>query len=410
MKRLRELSRQELESLLSRSLNLEEFVQKIRKIVEDVERRGDEAVVEYTRKIDNVEISTPRVDLGEIRELSLGISDVVKQAIDALFEHIVSVNRVLLPKDKVYVGRGTIVTFKYVPIDRPGLYIPRNYVSTLIMLSSLAHVAGCREIVITTPPAPGKKISEAFAYAVSKIPNCSLYVGNGVACIAAMAFGTETIPRVDKIFGPGNMYIQAAKYVVSSRVAIDGVEGPTELVLYVNTSDDKKLRQAIADTLAELEHGSASIVVVLAKDENILRLFEEEYEKISKEKLLGKLVALLVDDLGQVIEFVNNFAPEHVELLVDDVREAKKVVREIRNAGVISLNTSCTYLDYCAGPCHVLPTSGFARGRGTMTPLDFMKCIAIAESFDKSLIKYGAIIAEHENMTLHKRGLELLDD
>lgn len=410
MKRLQDLSKQELESLLSRELNIEEYVQKVKKIIEDVAKMGDRAVVEYTKKIDNVEISTPKVELSEIREISSNVSEVVKQAIDTIFEHVVNVNKVLVQKDRIFVCRGMIITFRYVPIDRPGLYVPRNYISTLIMLSSLAHVAGCREIVVTTPPVPGKKISEAFAYAILKIPNCSLYVGNGVACIAAMAYGTETIPKVDKIFGPGNMYIQAAKYVVSSRVAIDGIEGPTELVLYVDTSDEKKIRQGVADTLAELEHGSASIAVVLSKRENVLNLFEEEYNRLSKEKLLGRLVTLLVDDVGQVIEFINNFAPEHVEILVDDVKEAKKIIREVRNAGVISLNTSCTYLDYCAGPCHVLPTSGFARSRGTMTPLDFAKCIAVVEHFDKSLIKHGIVVAELENMTLHKRGLEMLGD
>ncbi len=410
MKKLSTLDKSEIEQLCRRAVSLEEVVQRIKPIIEDVMKRGDKAIVEYTKKFDNVEIESVKLELDELKRIATGISPQLKEAIDRIMEHVIDVNKIMVQKERIYIKRGVIITFKPIPLDRPGIYIPKNYVSTLIMLTSIAHVAGCREIVVATPPLPNGKVSEAFAYVVCKLPNCQLFVGNGVACIAAMAYGTESIPQVDKLFGPGNIYIQAAKYLVSTRVEIDGIEGPTELVLYIDTVDENKVKRAIYDVLAELEHGVASIAVVLSKSESTLLRFEQEYEQVKHGKNLGVLTTLLVDNEEQVVEFVNKFAPEHFEIITDDVKRVKKILRNAKNVGVVSLNTSCTYLDYCAGPCHVLPTSGFARGRGTLTPLDFMKWVAIVENYDKDLVRYGKELAEVENMQLHKRSLELLEE
>ncbi|NPB00283.1 MAG: histidinol dehydrogenase [Crenarchaeota archaeon] len=387
-----------------RGIEIEQAVEKVKNIVRDVKDRGDKAIIEYTEKIDNVKIENVKVSNDLINELASKVSTDVRESIETVISRVREFNKKLIPKNEIVILGSTIFKVKNIAIDRVGIYIPKGYISTMIMLCTIARVAGCREIIMFTPPLENSLISPEMALVARLLKIRDIYVGNGVAGIAAMAYGTETVKKVDKIFGPGNIYIQAAKYLVSKTVDIDGIEGPTELVIYIDDSvESRELECTVLDALAELEHGVHSICLVISPSENILDIFEREYEKYCREKMLGSLYTVKVNNIDEAVEIINEVAPEHLEVI--SRRDGLKIVEKVRNVGVVSFNAPCAYLDYVAGPCHVLPTSGFARSRGTMTPIDFMKRIVICESYDKELLKHGIKLAEIENMVLHKESL-----
>ncbi len=390
---------------IRREIELEDALEKVRNIVRDVRERGDEAIVEYTEKIDNVKLKSIKVDRETIDELAGKVSPDVRETIETVINRVREFNKKLIPKNEIIILGSTIFKVKNIAIDRVGVYIPKRYISTMIMLCTIARVAGCREIIVFTPPLEDSPISPEMALVAKMLKIREIYVGNGVAGIAAMAYGTETIKKVDKIFGPGNIYVQAAKYLVSTVVDIDGIEGPTELVLYIDDSvEPRDLRCAILDALAELEHGVHSICLVISPSENILDEFEKEYENYRRSRMLGLLYTVKVNNVDEAVKIINEVAPEHLEVI--SRRDGSKLVEKVRNVGVVSFNAPCAYLDYVAGPCHVLPTSGFARSRGTLTPIDFLKRVVICENYDRELLKHGIKLAEIENMVLHEESLK----
>ncbi|NPA22750.1 MAG: histidinol dehydrogenase [Crenarchaeota archaeon] len=389
---------------IRRRIEIGEVTEKIAEIIREVKNRGDEAIIEYTEKIDKVKIRDVKISRETIDELSEKVRDNTRESIEKTILRVTEFNKKALPKNEIIILDGTIFKIRNIPIERVGIYVPRGYVSTMIMLCTIARVAGCRDIVVFTPPLDNGLISPEMALAARILKIREVYVGNGVAGIAAMAYGTDSVRRVYKIFGPGNIYIQAAKYLVSSIVDIDGIEGPTELVLYIDESvPETELKCAVLDAMAELEHGTHSICMVLSSSERILEIFEREYERYRAQRSLGLLYTVKVDNVDNAIKIIDEVAPEHLEVL--SYRDGHKIAEKVRNVGIVSLNAPCTYLDYVAGPCHVLPTSGFARSRGTMTPLDFMKRIVICEGYDREILKHGETIAELEGMYLHKESL-----
>ncbi|NPA70318.1 MAG: histidinol dehydrogenase [Crenarchaeota archaeon] len=389
---------------IRRGIEIEDAVEKIRDIVRDVKERGDKAILEHTEKIDKIKLESIKVSNEVISELASKVSSDVRESIEIVINRVREFNKKLIPKNEIIVLGSTIFKVKNIAIDRVGVYVPKGYISTMIMLCTIARVAGCREIIVFTPPSEKYPISPEMALVARLLKIREIYVGNGVTGIAAMAYGTETIRKVDKIFGPGNIYIQAAKYLVSTVVDIDGIEGPTELVLYVDESaDSRDVRCAVLDALAELEHGTHSICLVISPSENILEIFEKEYENYRKDRILGPLYTIRVNNIDEAVRIIDEVAPEHLEII--SRKDGLKIVEKVHNVGVVSFNAPCAYLDYVAGPCHVLPTSGFARSRGTMTPVDFMKRIVICENYDRELLRHGIKLAEIENMVLHGESL-----
>ena len=405
MKHISKLTQDEVTKLRNRIVDIDAYIDKVKTIVEDVKVRGDSAVLNYTEKLDGVKLSSPVLTSEMLRELASDISPDEREHIDLLIRRVIELNSRILPHNQIVIEDGQIVEFRYIPIEKVGLYVPRGYISTLIMLAAIAKVAGCREIIVVTPPLTVERpVSPHLAYAALRLNVSKLVVANGVAGIAALAFGTESIPRVYKVFGPGNMYIQAAKYLVSKYVEIDGIEGPTELVLLVGKDSPESYTNIVLDVLAELEHGRSSIAVVFSESEEFLKIVEQHYAEWSSRANLGLLYTILVDKLEDAIDLVNTIAPEHVEIYSSHAR-ARKIARSIVNAGVISVNTPCTYMDYCAGVCHVLPTGGFARSRGCITPLDFMKIVPTCEGYLRDLIQAGITLAKLENLPLHLESL-----
>ena len=399
MRRLSNLSQEELKKILYRYLNFEDYINQVKEIVEYVRKFGDKALIELTKKFDGIELDKIEVSFSELKELGSKVSDELRSIIDQVITQVKEFNSKLIPKNVIEVESPVIIEVKYVPIENVGIYVPRNYVSTLIMTAIPAKVAGVENIYVCTPPLKTGNISPEMAYTAYRIGVKKLFKVGGAQAIAAMAFGTETIPKVDKIIGPGNIYVQTAKLLVSPYVGIDGFEGPTELVVYIDS--EKYIVDAVFDTLAQIEHGRSSIAIILSTNEKILNEVEEKIKQYYSETM-GQYITLLADNVDQIIQFINSFAPEHLVIYSD---HPKRIVSKIKNTGVTSINTPSPYLDYVAGPSHVLPTNLSSKWRGLLTPIDFMKPIAIVEGFKKELIKLGIKIAEIEGFKYHRESL-----
>ncbi len=280
------------------------------------------------------------------------------------------------------------------PIRRVGIYVPRGgYFSTLIMTGVIAKVAGVEELVVTTPPNKDGSVSPEIAYVALKL-NARVFRVGGPQAIAAMAFGTRSIPKVDKIVGPGNAYVQAAKYLVSQYVGIDGIEGPTELVVCADPSVDPGI--VALDVMAQLEHGSA-IAVIITWDEKYLDAIESRLSGLN-------YLSTLVDGPGDCVDLINELAPEHVTLW-----GLENLVNGIRNAGAVSISTPSAMIDYIAGPSHVLPTESSARWRGALSVYDFLKPVVYVKAINRDLVsdlaRHGASLAVREGFSNHAKSI-----
>ena len=360
------VSKDELTRLLTRMADLGNYVDRVRPIVNEVREHGDEALIRFTREFDNVELKRLELDKDELEVLARSVEPDVAEAIEYAIKSVEELNIKARPRDVVDEFMGLRRSIRWVPISRVGIYVPRGYFSTLIMTGVLAKIAGVREIIVATPPMRDGTITPEIAYVAIRLGARVFRVG-GAHAIAAMAFGTATIPKVDKVFGPGNVYVQAAKVLVSSYVGIDGIEGPTELAVCAGPDADQSL--VTMDLAAQLEHASA-IGLLLTWDEDYLVRIENELAKI------GELpyISTLVDGPEDCVDVINEVAPEHVSIWSTEVP-----VGNIRSAGAVSIMTPSALIDYVAGPSHVLPTGGSARWRGVLTPADFMKPIATVE-------------------------------
>ncbi|WP_069807431.1 histidinol dehydrogenase [Vulcanisaeta thermophila] len=393
---MRVRGREELINLINRALDIQGFLRSVEPIVSDVRARGDAAVIEYTRRFDGVSLSRLSVDHEELGRISEGVDEEVRHHIDQAMDSVRTLYELMKPPNVVHVYNGVERSVRWIPIRSVGIYVPRGYFSTLIMTGVIARVAGVEELVVTTPPNKDGGISPEVAYVAFKL-NARVYRVGGPMAIAAMAFGTESVPRVDKIVGPGNLYVQAAKLVVSPFVGIDGFEGPTELV--VCTSPGQNPGMVALDLAAQLEH-SGAVGVVMTWDEDYLRKVEEEIDGLTN----APYFSILVSGPRECVELINELSPEHASLwgLGD-------YVGYVRNAGAISVDTPSALIDYVAGPSHVLPTSGSARWRGTLTVLDFMKPLAtvrvVSGESSRGMFMTGHKLALREGFRIHAKSL-----
>ncbi len=372
---------------------MDRYIDVVRAIVDDVKSRGDKAVIMYTKKLDGVTLTKIEVDVDELRELASRVDKDIAQAIDTTYKSVENFNRKLMPRDFEEECCGLIRGVKWVPIDRVGIYVPRGYFSTLIMTGVIARVAGVSELVITTPPNKDGSINPEIAYLALRL-NARVFRVGGPQAIAAMAFGTESIPRVDKIVGPGNAYVQAAKYLVSQYVGVDGIEGPTELVVCADPAIDPGI--VALDIMAQLEHNSA-VAVLITWDERYLGMIEAK---------LGNLnyVSTLVNEPRDCVYLINELAPEHVTLWGLD-----NLISDVRNAGAVSVSTPSAMIDYVAGPSHVLPTESSAKWRGILSVYDFIKPMAYVKSLSRDLAielaRHGATLAMREGFNNHAKSI-----
>jgi histidinol dehydrogenase len=384
----------------ARSQGLSAAIEVAERIVRTVRAKGDSALVRYSKELDGV---TLRSD--ELRVPNEEVAAAAERASPALLEAMrFALKRIRRTQGQLlsmlsfsYVSEGYVARCVVRPLDSVGCYIPggrASYASTVLMTAGVAKLAGVKRIVICSPPARAGKdvgrISDAILAAAKLCGVDAVYRIGGAQSIAALAYGTESIPRVSKIVGPGGLFVSAAKKVVSADVPIDFLAGPTELVVVGDANADAKL--AAWDLMGQAEHGEDSICGLVTWDAKLAKEVRRVAAEVSPtlqrtefvQGCLRRGFTALCRDREAAIELVNSLAPEHLELMVDD---PTRMAESIENAGLILAGpyAPAAASDYCIGTDHVLPTEGLARLRAGLTALDFVKVNWVVEGTRKGL-------------------------
>jgi len=385
----RERRERKLARIAARSVALDsELMRTVASIIEDVRTRGDEAVLAYTERFDGVKMSGGelRIDEGQLRQSAERADQSVCHAIREAIKRVRAFHeREREESWELETGEGMRLGQRITPIDRAGLYVPggtASYPSSVVMNVVPAQVAGVERIIVVTPP---RTLSEnpAVAAALLELNVGEVYAVGGAQAIAALAYGTETIPRVAKITGPGNRYVAAAKKLVFGVVGIDSIAGPSEVVIVAD--ETARADFIAADLLAQAEHGEDASAVLITTSETLALEVGLEVERQSGslsrlsiiEKSLAEFGAIIVlNNLAEAWELVNELAPEHLEIMT---RDAESFAARVRHAGAIFLGeqTPEAVGDYFAGPNHVLPTGGAARFSSALGVYDFVKRTSI---------------------------------
>jgi len=366
-----------------------------------VKTYGDKALYEFTEKFDKIKISNIKVNKEEIEIQASKLDNKIKKTIDIIYEQLKTFHQITMPPNIGGGFQGISFGILWKSIERAGIYVPGGkytYPSTLLMAGVPAKVAGVKEIYVATPPSSESGLNPALAYISIKLGVTEIYKVGGAQAIAALAFGTESVKKVDKIVGPGNIYVQAAKYLVSNVVGIDGIEGPTELVIIAD--ETAKSEHVTLDMKAQAEHGENTFIVLLSHSEELIREIESKLKDDS-----GTYYIIKTKDIDESIELANIIAPEHLSLYV---KEPLSIINKINNAGAISLGiTPPALIDYAAGPNHILPTNGWARIRGGLTVYDFLKPIMYANlrEVNKELFESSIILANYEGFVIHGKSI-----
>ncbi len=392
-------------------------------ILHDVFVRGDDAVLDFTEKFDGAKLTAEQLAVTqvEIFNASLAADESLRAAVAEAENNIASFAKKSLRKNwSAKNSHGASVGEKFDPFTRVGVYIPGGtapLVSTALMTITLAKVAGCKEIVVTTPCGKDGSINPAILFAARAAGATEIYRVGGAQAIAALAYGTKTIRRVQKIFGPGNAYVSMAKRLLVGRVAIDLLAGPSDLLVIADDTANPKF--AAADLLAQAEHGSGhERTWLVTTSEKVLRAVESEIKKqlpkLARKEFISRALQnngwlILVKNLDDAIALTNQFAPEHCEVMT---RQPQKVSEKILTAGAIFLgNWSPTVLgDYVAGPSHVLPTDGAGASFAGLTVDQFQRRTSVVEYNRASLkkaLKSVKKFAELEGLDAHGKSAEI---
>lgn len=414
MKRYIEPRRCEWRALCERAKDDDSVIdERVAGIIGRVRADGDEALKALAREIDRVELSSLEVSAEEIEAAKAEISDELKESISIAQDNVRKFHEAqMFQTVEVTTAPGVKCVQKAVPIQRVGLYVPGGTAplfSTVLMLSIPAKVAGCREIVLCTPTNKEGRVASAVLYAASVCGVDHIYKVGGAQAIAAMAFGTETIAPVDKIFGPGNRYVTKAKEQVSRRVSIDMPAGPSEVMV---VADETAVPSFVAsDLLSQAEHGADSQVILVCRNEQIADAVEEETKRQLAllprmelaEKALGHSRTIILSDLNDQMDFVNCYAPEH---LILSVSEPWKVADMVTASGSVFIGNYSPESagDYASGTNHTLPTSGWARSCSGVNVDSFTRKITYQELTREGIRNLGQCIvtmAEAEGLDAH---------
>jgi histidinol dehydrogenase len=392
----------------------------VSKILEAVKNRKNEALFELTERFDKVKINSLKVTPAEVDAAAKQVPAVLKSAIQTAYENILSFHK------QQFEGIREIETMpgvrcwrKSVAIEKVGLYIPGGTAplfSSVLMLGVPAKIAGCREVVLCTPPGKDGNIHPAILYTASLIGIQDIFKIGGAQAVAAMAYGTQSVPSVYKIFGPGNQYVTAAKQLVSRQgVAIDMPAGPSEVLVYAERSAFPEF--VAADLLSQAEHGVDSQVVLLAETEEMAykvnQAIEAQIEPLPRREIaraaLENSVAIVLPDREQAIRLINEYAPEHLILALED---ARSIGEKIVNAGSVFLGhyTPESVGDYASGTNHTLPTDGYARMYSGVSLDSFVKKITFQELSQEGIQQVGPVVeamAEAEALMAHKNAVSI---
>lgn len=419
--RLGELSKEEREELLERSeVNFKHVVPQVRKIILKVQERGDEALLDYTREYDGVDLGVE--DLEVSREEIEGAYDRLEkgdvEAIERAAEAVERYHRYQLPDEwrKEFdpgISAGQIVR----PIKSVGFYAPggkARYPSSVLMTVVPAKVSGVEEIILCTPPDKAGEIDPSTLVAADVSGVDRIYRVGGAQAIAAMAYGTGTIPSVDKIVGPGNIYVSSAKKIVSMDVDIDFVAGPSEVLVLADSGADPRL--IALDLVAQAEHRASSAAVLVTTSKELAESVRDEVGKLLEDSPREETIREALENYGravvcgsmeEAIGFSNDYAPEHLQILAGDL---EKVLDEIVNAGAIFLGpySPTSAGDYAVGPSHVLPTGGDARCHSGISVLEFIRMPSVQKLEREGLEELAETVerlAELEGLPGHARSV-----
>lgn len=396
------------------------LMETVRGVLDDVRQRGDEAVKEYELKFDKVSLNSLLVSEAEIAEAESLISNKLKDAICAAKDNIARFHAAqdqALPS--VETMPGVKCWQKAMPIQKVGLYIPGGTAplfSTVLMLAVPAQIAGCSEIVLCSPPSKDGKVHPAVLYAAKVAGVNKIFKIGGVQAIGAMAYGTQSVPKVYKIFGPGNQYVTAAKQVVSLKeVAIDMPAGPSEVEVIADETANPAF--VAADLLSQVEHGADSQAILITSSEQLAEDVLAEVEKQVKvlprialaEKSLEHSRIIVVHNLDEVIDITNEYAPEH---LIIETKDYMQIADRIVNAGSLFLGhlTPESAGDYASGTNHTLPTSGYAHAYSGVNLDSFRKKMTYQEITSEGLKHLADIVetmAENEELFAHRNAMTL---
>ncbi|MFZ9687815.1 MAG: histidinol dehydrogenase [Chitinophagaceae bacterium] len=390
------------------------------KILEQVKKKGDLAVKSFSKKYDDVSVRKLLVSEKEIKDAERKIQVELQQAILRAHQNITKFHSQQIEvTKKIETSEGVYCWRKSVPLERVGFYIPGGSAplfSTVLMLGVPAQIAGCKEIVLTTPVSADGQIHPAILYAASLVGIKQIYKAGGAQAIGAMAYGTSSIKRVDKIFGPGNQYVTAAKQLIQlDGVAIDMPAGPSEVCII---ADDTAIPSFIAaDLLAQAEHGPDSQVMLVSNSKQMieasLKEVDQQLEKLGRksiaEKALENSKAIFINDENKMVEFVNQYAPEHLIIASD---EPQKFVDGIMHAGSVFIGnfTPESAGDYASGTNHTLPTNGFARAYSGVSVDSFVKKITYQQISKNGISKLGTtiiVMAEAEGLQAHANAVKI---
>lgn len=408
-------------SILARPLfSSEEIIPRVQAILDTVKSEGDNALKDYSQQFDGVTLANIVVTDREFNEALEIIDDDLKLAIKNAASNIERFHSIQLPKVvRTETSPGVTCWQKAIPIQRVGLYIPGGTAplfSTVLMLAIPARIARCPEVILCTPPNKEGKIHPAILYVAKLAGITSIYKTGGAQAIAAMAYGTKTVPKVDKIFGPGNQYVTTAKQLISSQgVAIDMPAGPSEVMVVVDK--DTPAAYAAADLLSQAEHGSDSQVILLSDSKQKLDEIEKEtlkqLELLPRKEFATKALKnsrlICIEDFKKAVQLMNEYAPEHLILAIAD---PKKWANEVTQAGSVFMGyyTPESAGDYASGTNHTLPTNGFATAYSGVNMDSFMKKITFQEITPDGLKGIGPtieIMAAAESLDAHKNAVTI---
>jgi len=373
----------------------------VQSILNDVRKNGDSAVKKYERKFNGKSTSQLRVSAKEIKEARSKISSEQRHAVwqaafwlDQLQGSRWALNNAVKKPINEYQAE---ISASLVPIPSVGCYIPggqAKYPSSVIMSVSTAKYAGVKRIIVVSPPGRDGKIDPLTIAAAKKCGATEIYKVGGAQAIGALAYGTKSIPKVDKIVGPGGKFVSIAKSLVSDQTAIDMVAGPTELGIIANASSNPEL--VALDLISQAEHSKDTMCFVITKSKTVAKQIQNSLEKLIPDVERSAIVKQSISKNGfiavcknqnEMIELANKIAPEHLELMVGNARSLSK---KITGAGLLLIgkNTPSAASDYILGTNHILPTNGFGRTRGGLSVLDFLKLQTVVESNKKRYLKF----------------------
>lgn len=413
------------ESELKKALKRPEFdfsklEKSVKRIIKLVQTKGDQAIISLTKKFDKAKISNLQISASEIDNSERILDTELKNAIKIAALNITNFHKAQIPKNiEVETMNGIRCWQKAVPIEKLGLYIPGGTAplfSTVLMLAIPAQLAGSKQVVLCTPPNEKGEINPAILYAAKISGVTEIYACGGAQAIAAMAYGTESIPKVDKIFGPGNQFVTIAKQLVSSQgVAIDMPAGPSEVLILADDSANPEF--IAADLLSQAEHGTDSQVILVTTSREIalqtLVSLNEQLDNLPRKDIAKQAIKsgsiIIVKNDQEMIDISNQYAPEH---LIISTGNYSKIAERVTQAGSVFLGnyTPESLGDYASGTNHTLPTNGFARSYSGLNMDAYYKKITFQEATNKGIKIIGPFVetmADAEQLQAHKNAVSI---